>query len=124
MGSILARRRKDGTTAYTAQIRLKRDGVIYFSQAETFDRRALATEWMRRREAELDQRRARGEPLGKRHTLGDLVTWYREEVGPTAEWGRTKEADLLRLANYAIAKKAAVDLTVADFIDHAHVRRA
>lgn len=65
MGTIVSRRRKDGPLGYTAQIRIHRQGKCIHSESETFDRRQLATEWMRRREAELDQQRARGEPLGK-----------------------------------------------------------
>ena len=34
-------------------IRLKRDGKTVVSESATFDRRQLANEWMRRREAEL-----------------------------------------------------------------------
>lgn len=46
MGTITARRRNDGTTGYTAQIRLKREGKIVHT------------------EAALDAQRARGEPVG------------------------------------------------------------
>lgn len=123
MGTISSRRRKDGSIGYTAQIRLKRKGAVIHNEVETFDRKALATEWLRRREAELDQMRARGEPIGKRYTLGQLITWYREEVGPTAEWGRSKEADLKRLEGYAIAARPALSLSVADYVQHAQTRR-
>lgn len=69
MGAITARRRKDGTTGYTAQIRLKRDGIVVHTEAETFSSKVLAREWMTRREADLDTQRARGEPMGKRMDL-------------------------------------------------------
>jgi len=38
-------------------------------------------------------------------------------------WGRTKEADLKRLANYDIARKNVLRLTTADCIGHAAARR-
>jgi integrase len=123
VGTISARRRKDGSISYTAQIRLKWTGVVIHNEAETFDRKALATEWLRRREAELDISRARGELLGARHTLGEVITWYRKEVGETAAWGRTKEADLKRLQGYPIAKRQVHALTVADYLQHALERR-
>lgn len=123
MGTISARRRKDGSIGYTAQIRLKRAGVVIHNEAETFDRKALATEWLRRRETELDISRARGELLGVRHTLGEVIAWYRKEIGATAAWGRTKEADLKRLEGYAIARRHVHTLTVADYLQHASERR-
>ncbi len=58
MGTITARRRSNGTTGYTAQIRLKREGRVVHTQSETFSSKALARTWMTRREAELDVQRA------------------------------------------------------------------
>ena len=124
MGTITARRRSDGTTGYTAQIRIKRDGKVVHSESETFDRQALAKEWMRRREAELDERRARGEPMGRSPPLSVLLDWYRTSLRQHADWGRTKEADLKRLEGYDLAKKPAAALGVADYIAHAEARRA
>jgi integrase len=124
MGTITARRRKDGSTGYTAQIRIKRDGRIVHTESETFGKKALATEWLRRREAALDTRRARGEALGKQLTVAELISWYVGEVGPHAEWGRTKAYDLGRLKKCAIAKTPCDQLTVQHYLDHADTRRA
>ncbi|MDR6642747.1 integrase [Luteibacter sp. 1214] len=123
MGTIQTRRRKDGTTGYTASIRLKEKGVIVHSETETFDRKQHAQEWMRRREAELDKMRARGQLGSAKDTLGDLVRWYRDTIGPTAGWGRTKAADLERIQRYPIANRPAVALTSQDFVDHVMSRR-
>lgn len=123
MGTITSRRRKDGSTGHTAQIRLKRYGKVVHTESETFDRKGLAQEWMRRREAELDGQRARGELTGHRQTLGELVTWYIAEVAPTARWGRTKATDLARLKTYAIASQRATEIARADYIAHVEKRR-
>lgn len=123
MGTIVSRRRKDGSLGYTAQIRIHRQGKCIHSESETFDRRQLATEWMRRREAELDQQRARGEPLGKGSTVAELLTWYGENIKALTPWGRTKEADLKRLAGYEISEKNVLRLTTADYIAHVEARR-
>jgi integrase len=122
VGTILTRTNKQGATRYTAIIRIKKSGKVVHSESETFGRKAHASEWMRRRESELDSSRARGEPFGKRYTLGELIKWYREEIGKTAEWGRSKEADLKRLENYEIARRPAPSLTVADYLQHANTR--
>ena len=53
MGSILARKRKDGTTGYLAQIVITRRGKIVHREAKTFDRRQAAKTWAAQREAQL-----------------------------------------------------------------------
>ena len=123
MGTIVSRRRKDGSLGYTAQIRIHRQGKCIHSESETFNRRQLATEWMRRREAELDQQRARGEPLGRGSTVAELLAWYGENIKALTPWGRTKEADLKRLAGYEISEKNVLRLTTADYISHVEARR-
>ena len=53
MGTIIGRSRKDGSKAFTAQIVIKKDGVIVHREAETFDRKPAANAWIVKREAEL-----------------------------------------------------------------------
>ena len=55
MGTIIPRKRKDGTTGYTAQIEKNKGGEIVWSEAQTFDRRKAAEAWLARREVELAQ---------------------------------------------------------------------
>lgn len=123
MGTIVSRRRSDGSTAYTAQIRLKRDGKLVHSEAETFDAKGLAREWMRRREAELQVQRARGEVLGRRMTVEQMIEWYVRRERPDKPWGRTKKADLARMKAGALAGKRVDQLTRSDFIAYTEQRR-
>jgi integrase len=53
MGTIIGRTRKDGSKAFTAQILIKKGGVIVHREAETFDRKQAANAWIVKREAEL-----------------------------------------------------------------------
>lgn len=53
MGSIVSRKRKDGSFGYTAQIRIKKSGKLIHSESETFDREPAAKAWLKKREAEL-----------------------------------------------------------------------
>jgi hypothetical protein len=55
MGSIIGRTRKDGTTAYLAQILLKSKGKIVHRESQTFDRKQTAKAWLARRETELSE---------------------------------------------------------------------
>jgi integrase len=123
MGTICSRRRRDGTIGYTAQIRIKRAGKLVHTEAETFEKKAVASEWLRRREAALDVQRARGEPLGRVDSVASLIDWYicaQKELTP---WGRSKESDLKRLRGYPISAKAATRLTVSDYVHHAEDRK-
>jgi hypothetical protein len=43
MGTIIARKRKDGTTAHLAQLLIKRDGAIVHRESRTFDRKQAAS---------------------------------------------------------------------------------
>lgn len=54
MGTIFVRKRKNGSTGWTAQIQKRRAGGTIWSEAKTFDTRQAAQQWMRRRETELD----------------------------------------------------------------------
>ena len=81
MGSILTRRRKNGSLGYTAIIRLKRDGKTLVSESATFDRRQLANEWMRRREAELDQHVTERLAAVELFVEGDAQLVFADEAG-------------------------------------------
>lgn len=124
MGTITARRRSNGTTGYTAQIRLKREGRVVHTESETFSSKALARTWMTRREAELDVQRARGETVGRRMTVEQMIEWYEGRERPDAPWGRTKRADLARMKAGALAGKRVDLLTQGDFIAYTEKRRA
>ncbi|MGH8039495.1 MAG: tyrosine-type recombinase/integrase, partial [Stenotrophomonas sp.] len=124
MGTITSRRRKDGSTGYTAQIRLKRDGQLVHSESETFSTKVLAKEWITRREAGLQLQRARGEPLGTRMTWSELIGWYELRERQGEEWGRSKKADLARLKMASLRDRRADSLTRQDFIHYIEGRRA
>lgn len=53
MGTIVPRKRQNGTTAFMAKIVLKRKGEVIHRETQTFDRRPAAAAWIARREEEL-----------------------------------------------------------------------
>ena len=91
------------------------------SESETFDRRALAEQWLRRREGELDTQRARGEPIGKRMTVGEMATGSEDRA--SEPWGRTKTTDIRRIRASGLADKRVDQLTRQDFIAYVANRR-
>ncbi|BDV33826.1 hypothetical protein SS37A_13550 [Methylocystis iwaonis] len=54
MGTIIPRRRKDGSTGYMAQISMRRDGHVH-PETKTFDRNQAASAWLEKRERELER---------------------------------------------------------------------
>ena len=107
MATIDQRKRADGTTAYTAQIRLKDQGVIVHSEAQTFTQKALTQDWLKRREAELQVARATGVLHHGKLTVGHLLTSYVKQAKGVTEWGRTKTSDIKRLIESGLAEKDA-----------------
>ncbi len=55
MATIRARKLADGTVSYTAQIRIKRNGVQVYQESLTFARKQATQAWARKRESELDE---------------------------------------------------------------------
>jgi Phage integrase family len=77
MGTIIERSRKDGSKAFTAQIVIKKDGVIVHREADTFDRKQAANAWIVKREAELKS--PGGLERKEDPTLGAAIDRYIEE---------------------------------------------
>lgn len=96
MGSILSRRRSDGSNAYMAKIVLKRNGAVIHRETQTFDKKAEARAWMARRETEIEQR---GLPTGD--TLADAIDRY--VADSLKEIGRTKAQVLRAIQRHQIA---------------------
>lgn len=85
MGTIIARKRKDGTTGYTAQVLKKKGGKIVFREAKTFDRKQAANAWLARRETELAHpgglERKEDPPLAK--VIDRYITETKKKIGRT-----------------------------------------
>ena len=89
MGTITSRKRADGSTGHTAQIRIKRGGIVVHTEAQTFERKQAAEAWLRRREADLAAPGAldallnpRPDPL-LRVAVGKYLEESRKAIGKT-----------------------------------------
>lgn len=123
MGTITQRKRADGSLSYTAQIRLKEGGGVVHSEAQTFSRRALASEWLKRRETELEKARASGRRLVKGVALSVLISDYVSAAENVTAWGRSKTADIKRLKASDLADLDAARLTAQDVMAYVRERR-
>lgn len=115
MGTIVARKRKDGSTGYTAQILRKKGGAIVWREARTFDKQREAKAWLTHREAELGRPGAieaeKEKAKGDKPTLADAIDRYAKEH---KGMGRTKEQVLRTLKALPIARKPCEDIGSPD----------
>lgn len=106
MGTITQRKNKNGDTKYTAQIRLRRGGKIVYQETRSFDRKAAASAWLKRRETELSAPGALDRATRNGVLLRDIIGRYLTEYEAIRPVGRTK-----RWCLEAIARSWLGDLT-------------
>jgi integrase len=121
---IRVRKQSDGTTRYTAVIRLRVGKAVVHQEAKTFAHRTAALSWARHREVALEDpatlvREQQGAP-----TLAGLIRWYIEAFETISKWQRSKQTHLEFLERHALGKTNALNLTAAMLIDHVRSRRA
>lgn len=112
MGTVIARRRKDGTTSYLAQITIKRKGKIAHREAQTFERKQAANAWLDRRETELAQPGALERPDNP--TL--LVAIDRFIAESKRPLGSTKKQVLNSIKKHDIADRKCGDIKSPDLV--------
>lgn len=101
--TIVSRKRKDGTTAYRAEVLVFRRGKIAHRETKTFDRRQAALVWSEKREAELDRPGAI-EAAGRAETGATLAEAIDRYVSTSRKaMGRTKAQVLEAIRHYPIA---------------------
>jgi integrase len=101
MGTIMPRRRRDGTIGYTAVIRQKRSGKVILTETQTFDRKPAAATWLKKREGELAQPGALDRIHAEDPTLAEVINQYIDESVKTI--GRTKAQVLRAIKGHDIA---------------------
>ncbi|MCK7581034.1 MAG: hypothetical protein MZV65_39055 [Chromatiales bacterium] len=95
MATIVARKRSDGTTAYTAQIRLKRDGILIHSESKTFTKRSIAKAWATEREEQIKRDpHAATRTAHQGVTISQLIDTYIERRMAVEPLGRSKLSHL------------------------------
>ena len=97
VGTILMRRRSDGSPAYMAKIIIRRAGVVAHRESRTFDRQREAKAWLAQREAALQE----GLPQAS-VTLAAAIERYLAEA--RREPGRTKAQVLGAILGHPIAR--------------------
>jgi len=124
MAYIKVRKRSDGSTRYTAIVRLRRGKTIVHQEARTFAHRVAAVTWAKHREVVLEDPSALTRVRHGAPTLAELIRWYIDTFETISKWQRSKQSHLEFLQRHTIGKTNAVTLTSAMLIDHVRSRRA
>lgn len=114
MGSIKERKRQDGSTAYLAQIVVKRKGREPYRESKTFSRRTAATAWLKDREAELKSPDGVKRAQVKDKTLAEAIEHYVNDEAKGI--GRTKEQVLRAICTYPLGKRICSDIDSTDIV--------
>ena len=125
MATIRTRRRQNGSLAYLAEVRIKKDGRLVHRESKTFDKRRAATEWAAKLEKYLNK------PNGVPHrqhqvligSLRRILAKYRKEVSEVRPMGRSKTAHIKFLENSELASFDVRDIKTSDLIAHVRERR-
>ena len=118
MGTVIPRKRSDGSTGYQAQLLTKRAGKIVHREGRTFDRKQAASAWLEKREKELAKPGALERLAAPDPTLSAVIDRYTDES--IKKIGRTKAQVLRAIKGYDIASKACSEITSADVISFAN----
>lgn len=114
MGTIVARKRKDGTTAFLAKISVNQGGKIAHRESKTFDRRPAAAAWLSKREAELKLPGEIDRAKTAVVSLADAIDKYTTES--VREIGKTKAQVLQTIKRHSIADMACNRITSQDIV--------
>ena len=124
MGAITKRTNPSGAIVYRAQIRIKKAGYPDFSESRTFSKKAMAVEWLKLREAELEMHpellfREKRQTLCP--TLREAAKRYADEV--RTEYSDSKFRTLNFVMNFEITDKRIDRLRREDFTSYAFTRQ-
>lgn len=102
MGTITKRTNPSGAVVYRAQVRIKKAGAPAYNESKTFTKKALAAEWLKRREAEIEANPDLifGIQKMRMPTLAAAIDSYLAELPAV---GRSKKQGLLFLRGFRIA---------------------
>lgn len=119
MGSIIGRRRKDGTMAYLAKIAIMREGIVVLREARTFDRRPAAKTWLETREKALAVPGALERAKADKNDppLADVIQRYNDES--EKDTGKTKAQVLRSISAHEIGGKKCSEIDAAALCDFA-----
>lgn len=124
MGTVVERKRKDGSIAYMAQISIMRDRKVVLRETKTFERKGDAVAWVNRRERELAAPGALDAATRKKAapTLASAIDQYLEES--QRDIGRTKSQVLATIKASDLGGMACDQITSLDIVAYGATLRS
>lgn len=122
MGSITVRKRKDGSVAYNAQIRIMQKGVTVYQESQTFDRKATAQAWIKRVESEMSVPGAIEKSKRSGVTVREMIDLYLLEYEKFRPLGKTKRATLTAMGKTWLGEVEDKDITSQKLVEYANWR--
>lgn len=122
MGTITTRKRKDGSAAYTAQIRIMQKGVTVYQESQTFDRKVTAQAWIKKRETELAEPGAIEKANRRGASVKEMIELYLDRYEKLRPLGRTKRATLKAIGETWLGEVEDKDLTSQVLVEYAMLR--
>lgn len=122
MGTITLRKRKDGSARYTAQIRIMRQGATVYQESQTFDRKATAQAWIKRRETELAEPGAIAKANRKGVTVKEMIERYLDEYEKIRPLGKTKRATLKAISETWLGELEDTQITSQQLVEYGNRR--
>ena len=104
---------------YTAQIRIKRDGVQVYQESQAFARKQAAQAWVRKREAELDQPGTIERVNRVGATVKEMIERYVLEMEKARALGKTKLATLKAISESYLGQINDQDLNCQILVEYA-----
>jgi hypothetical protein len=90
MAHILARKKADGSTRYTAVVRIRSGHRLVHREAKTFTLRSHAEKWAKHREVALEDPSSTLRQNNRPRILSDLIRWYIDTFEKISGWQRTR----------------------------------
>lgn len=123
MATIKARKQANGSTRYTAIVRIRRGTTIVHRESRTFTHHSAAQSWARHREVALENPAELTRQPQCTANLGQLIRWYIDTFESISGWQRTKQTSLEFLERHPLSQTLAHTLIPADLIRHVQSRR-
>lgn len=124
MPTIKARKQANGSTRYTAIVRIRRGTTVLHRESRTFTHRTAALSGAKHREVVLENPGELARLRLSTPTLAELIRWYIETFETISGWQRSKQTPLEFLERHTLGQTVAHTLTCADLIRHVQSRRA
>src|ERR1700719_1740057 len=104
MATIRARKQADGSTRYTAIVRIRKGNAVIHQEYKTFAHRVAAVAWAKHCEVVLEDPSALTRVQHGAPTLAELIRWYIDTFETVSKWQRSKQAHLEFLERRALGQ--------------------